>query len=636
MKTKEFAVIVVGGGHAGCEAAAAASRMGAPTLLLTHSLDTIGQMSCNPAIGGIGKGHIVKEISAMGGVMAEAADRAAIHKRTLNESKGAAVQATRVQCDRSLYRQAVRDLVERNERLSLFQQPVKDLIIENHQVVGVTTEMGITFRAQCVILTTGTFLSGKLHIGRNQQVGGRAGDQASTALSDYLRSHGDFRFGRLKTGTPPRIQRSSIHYTTLETQPSASTTSTFDFWSSTPPIQQVDCHITYTNEKTHEIIRAFMDQSAIFSGDISGTGPRYCPSVEDKVYRFTQQTRHQIFIEPEGLGVDEVYPNGISTSLPFEAQKKLVATISGFEEAHITRPGYAIEYDYFDPRDLQPHLESKHIKNLFLAGQINGTTGYEEAAAQGLLAGINAALSTQGKENWYPLRSESYIGVLVDDLVKLGTKEPYRMFTSRAEHRLLLREDNADQRLSDKAVALGLLTQDQQKQWQEKKHLGQHYLRWLSETIVHPESAHSQLLLSQFGVRITKPIALRQLVKRPEVDEKYLMQLLGETPNNIDAMRQKVIDIKYEGYISRQTEEVAKRAAYEKTVIPSGFDYRRVKGLSNEVIEKLEAAKPHTIGSATRISGVTPAAISILMVYLKRYRQLSQSPEKPEATKETA
>ena len=625
MRSKKFGVIVVGGGHAGCEAAAAASRMQIPTLLLTHSLDTIGQMSCNPAIGGIGKGHLVKEISAMGGIMAEAADRAAIHKRTLNESKGAAVQATRVQCDRGVYRNAVRALLEKHDHLSLFQQPVKDLIIEDDQVVGVQTEMGIEFRATCIILTTGTFLSGKLHIGKSQQAGGRAGDQSSTALSDYLRSHGSFRFGRLKTGTPPRIQKSSIQYQKLEIQPSVSTTAPFDFWASTPAIEQVDCHITYTNDETHEIIRQSMHESAIFSGDISGSWPRYCPSVEDKIHRFAQQSRHQLFIEPEGIGVDEVYPNGISTSLPYEAQCRLIATIPGFENAHITRPGYAIEYDYFDPRDLQPHLESKHIKNLYFAGQINGTTGYEEAAAQGLLAGINAALCVQGKRNWYPSRAESYIGVLVDDLVKLGTKEPYRMFTSRAEHRLLLREDNADARLSEQAVQLGLLSPEKKQRWSDKQALQEQYKDWLAKTVVHPDSPESQVLFEQSGIRLKTPTSCKQLMKRPEVNEHFALQINRQQPKDWQAMRQLVIDVKYDGYITRQKEEVAKRAQHEQTRIPDDFDLQRVKGLSNEVTEKLEAARPHTIGSSARISGITPAAISILMVYLKRYRAMSSA-----------
>lgn len=623
MITDHFDVIVVGAGHAGCEAASAASRAGAKTLLLTHSLDTVGQMSCNPAIGGIGKSHLVKEISAMGGVMPVAADAAAIHKRVLNESKGAAVRATRAQSDRTLYRQAVRHALDQLENLHFFQQPVSDLVIEGDRVTGVQTEMGLIFSASAVVLTTGTFLSGKIHIGRSKQSGGRAGDQASHQLATYLREHGKFRFGRLKTGTPPRIDRKTIDFTHLEVQPSCHTTPAFDFWAEVRPPKQMDCYLTYTNEKTHEIIRQYMSESAIFSGDISGTGPRYCPSIEDKVHRFASQNRHQIFIEPEGLLVDEVYPSGISTSLPFEAQAAMIKSIVGFERAHITRPGYAIEYDYFDPRDLLPHLESRYISHLFFAGQINGTTGYEEAAAQGLLAGLNAALMVAEKQTWVPSRSESYIGVLVDDLVKLGTKEPYRMFTSRAEHRLLLREDNADTRLTEKALSLGMLTKKQAKMWVQKKESIMEYQQLIKQKTIQPGSQEALYLKETLNIDLLQPTKVQALVKRPEVEASHVVHLLGDSDPHRQALGQLVTDIKYEGYIARQHEEVLKQKKHEETVIPKTFDYGLVQGLSNEVIEKLKASRPHTVGSASRISGVTPAAISILMVYLKRATKMA-------------
>ena len=622
MVTDHFDVIVVGAGHAGCEAASAASRAGAKTLLLTHSLDTVGQMSCNPAIGGIGKSHLVKEVSAMGGVMPVAADAAAIHKRVLNESKGAAVRATRAQSDRTLYRQAVRHVLDQQENLHFFQQPVSDLVIEGDVVTGVKTEMGLVFSASAVVLTTGTFLSGKIHIGRSKHSGGRAGDQASHQLASYLREHGRFRFGRLKTGTPPRIDRKTIDFTHLEVQPSCPETPAFDFWAEGVSPKQMDCYLTYTNEKTHAIIREYMGESAIFSGDISGTGPRYCPSIEDKVHRFASQNRHQIFIEPEGLQVDEIYPSGISTSLPFVAQKAMINSIAGFENAHITRPGYAIEYDYFDPRDLLPHLESRYISRLFFAGQINGTTGYEEAAAQGLLAGLNAALLVKGQSPWVPSRAESYMGVLVDDLVKLGTKEPYRMFTSRAEHRLLLREDNADTRLTEQALSFGMLTEKQAQIWANKKASIANYQKLIQQKTVHPGTKEAHYLKETVNVELTQPTKVQALVKRPEVEALHVSSLLGDPAPHLQALGQLVTDLKYEGYIARQKEEVLKQKKHEETVIPETFDYDLVQGLSNEVIEKLKAARPHTVGSASRISGVTPAAISILMVYLKRATKL--------------
>ena len=479
--------------------------------------------------------------------------------------------------------------------------------------------MGLTFTADTVVLTVGTFLAGRIHIGRTQQSGGRAGDQVSTDLSTYLRTQGKFRFGRLKTGTPPRIDSETINFNGLERQPSSPETAPFDFWENSQSPKQMDCFITYTNAQTHEVIREHMHESAIFSGDISGTGPRYCPSVEDKVHRFAQQSRHQIFIEPEGIDVREVYPNGISTSLPYAVQQAMLTTITGFEQAHITRPGYAIEYDFFDPRDLQPHLESRHIQRLFFAGQINGTTGYEEAAAQGLLAGINAALLATGQSPWYPSRAESYIGVLVDDLVKLGTAEPYRMFTSRAEHRLLLREDNADARLTDKAISLGLLNEKQQSLWLHKKQKMQQYIQKINQVVLAPGSTDALDFQARSGITITLPSKLSSLVKRPEVSADMVAMFVDvQDSYHAHALMQVLTDMKYEGYIARQKDEIAKRQANEALAIPHDFDYDRVQGLSNEVIEKLKTLKPHTVGAASRISGITPAAISILLVYLKR------------------
>lgn len=596
MRYKElFDVIVVGGGHAGTEAACAAARMGASTLLLTHNIETIGQMSCNPAIGGIGKGHLVKEIDAMGGIMARAVDKAAIQLRILNASKGPAVRATRAQADRALYKQAVRAMVEQQDNLKIFQQAVDDLIVDSNQSVeGVVTQGGIEFMAKTVILTVGTFLGGKIHVGLKTHAGGRAGDPPSIALAQRLRAL-PFRVGRLKTGTPPRIASSSIDYSLMTEQHSDAPLPVFSFSgdiASHP--RQVPCHITHTNSKTHDIIRRNLDQAPMFTGAIEGAGPRYCPSIEDKIFRFAAKDSHQIFIEPEGLGVDEVYPNGISTSLPFAVQLEFVRSMVGLENAHITRAGYAIEYDYFDPRDLHTSLETKIIKNLFFAGQINGTTGYEEAAAQGLLAGINAACMVANKAPWLPRRSECYLGVLVDDLTTMGALEPYRMFTSRAEYRLLLREDNADLRLSPIAHDLGLLTADYWQSFCVKR-----------DSIV----AETERLKKHLD-----------LLKRPEMTYASLVALpeIEAVPIDAKVAEQVEIQVKYAGYIARQSLEIARNAKNDTLIIPVDFNYTAVSGFSNEITEKLTQVRPGTLGQAARIPGVTPAAISLLLITLKK------------------
>jgi tRNA uridine 5-carboxymethylaminomethyl modification enzyme len=593
---KQFDVIIVGGGHAGTEAALAAARMGACTLLLTHNIATVGEMSCNPAIGGIGKGHLVKEIDAMGGAMARAADLGGIQFRILNRSKGPAVRATRAQADRVLYKQAIRAIVENQPNLSFFQQAVDDLIVEGEAVKGVITQGGIRFFAKAIVLTTGTFLGGKIHMGDRQHAAGRAGDPPSLALADRLRELHP-RVGRLKTGTPPRIDGRSIDFSVLEEQKGDEPTPTFSFLAkATDHPKQVSCFITHTNQKTHDIIQQDLKYSPLFTGAIEGIGPRYCPSIEDKVVRFSDRNAHQIFIEPEGLETFEVYPNGISTSLPFETQFKLVRSIRGLENAHITRAGYAIEYDYFDPRDLKATLETRPLNRLFFAGQINGTTGYEEAGAQGLLAGINAACLALDKEPWIPKRSESYLGVLVDDLITLGTKEPYRMFTSRAEYRLILREDNADLRLTAIAHQLGLLGEKQWRAFQEK-----------------------QEAILQETERLRGLRAL-DLLRRPEVSYKELVSRPEFSPGVFDPLvaEQIEVQIKYEGYIKAQTREIARQEKYGSLRLPKDIDYSKVTGLSNEILEKLISVQPETIGHAARIPGVTPAAISLLLVYLKK------------------
>ncbi len=617
---EHFDVIVIGGGHAGTEAAAAAARMGQNTLLLTHNIETLGQMSCNPAIGGIGKGHLVKEIDALGGIMAMAADRGGIQFRTLNSSKGPAVRATRAQADRVLYRAAVREALENQPNLKIFQQSCDDLLVENDRVVGVVTQMGLRFSASSVVLTVGTFLNGLIHIGLESHQGGRAGDPPSIALAQRLKEL-PLRIDRLKTGTPPRIDARSVDFSVMQEQPGDEPTPVFSFLGSrAQQPRQIPCYITHTNENTHAVIRSGLDRSPMYSGVIEGIGPRYCPSIEDKIIRFADKSSHQIFVEPEGLTTNELYPNGISTSLPFDVQIKLVQSIKGFENAHITRPGYAIEYDYFDPRDLKQTLENKFLEGLFFAGQINGTTGYEEAGAQGLIAGMNAALKAQGKEGWCPRRDQAYIGVLIDDLSTLGTKEPYRMFTSRAEYRLLLREDNADLRLTEKGRELGLVGEHRWKLFNDKVEAIESERQRLRATWAHPSIAHVEQLNQMLKNPLTREHNLEELLRRPEVSYDELMKIegLGPAVNHEQAAAQVEIQVKYQGYIDRQQEEINRLARNENTILPTDLDYSVVSGLSNEVITKLNDARPETLAQASRISGVTPAAVSILLIHLKK------------------
>lgn len=621
-----YDVIVVGGGHAGTEAALAPARMGLKTLLLTHNVDTLGQMSCNPAIGGIGKGHLVKEIDAMGGLMAIAIDQAGIQFRTLNSSKGPAVRATRAQADRVLYRQAVRTALENQPNLDIFQQEVVDILVGNNRAVGAVTKMGLTFKARSVVLTAGTFLAGKIHIGLDNYAGGRAGDPAATMLADRLRDL-NLRVNRLKTGTPPRLDARTINFDVLAKQNGDAELPVMSFMGSVDlHPRQIPCYITHTNEQTHDLIRNSLDRSPMYTGIIEGIGPRYCPSIEDKVMRFSDRNSHQIYLEPEGLSTIEVYPNGISTSLPFDVQMGIVNSMKGLEKTRIIKPGYAIEYDYFDPRDLKPTLETKAIEGLFFAGQINGTTGYEEAAAQGLLAGINAALQVQGKEAWFPTRDLAYTGVLVDDLCTLGTKEPYRVFTSRAEYRLLLREDNADIRLTPIAHELGLIDDARWARFNQKMENIERERERLKQIWIHPQSEHLAVVNELVNSPLTREASGEDLLRRPEVTYDKLTQVAAFAPalDDKQAAEQVEISIKYQGYIEHQQNEIERHKRHENTLIPAEFDYDNVESLSNEVRVKLMQHRPVSIGQASRISGITPAAISILLVNLKKQGMLKR------------
>ena len=620
-----FDVIVVGGGHAGTEAALAAARMGVKTLLLSHNVETLGQMSCNPAIGGICKSHLVKEIDALGGAMALATDKAGIQFRVLNSRKGPAVRATRAQADRVLYKAAIRHTLENQENLWIFQQACDDLIVENQQVRGVVTQMGLRFLADNVVLTTGTFLGGLIHIGLDNYSGGRAGDPPAIALAQRLREL-PLRVDRLKTGTPPRIDGRSVDFSQMTPQPGDTPIPVMSFMGNAAMHpEQVNCWITHTNERTHDIIRENLDRSPMYTGVIEGIGPRYCPSIEDKIHRFADKDQHQVFIEPEGLTTHELYPNGISTSLPFDVQLQIVRSIKGMENAHILRPGYAIEYDYFNPQDLKYSLETKVIDGLFFAGQINGTTGYEEAGAQGLLAGLNAALRAQERDAWCPRRDEAYIGVLVDDLITMGTREPYRMFTSRAEYRLVLREDNADLRLTEKGRELGLVDDERWAVFNAKREAIEQETQRLRSTWMQPNSEQGKAYSAQYGTPLTHEYSLLDLLRRPEVDYTALVELTGASDIPADAAEQVEIQAKYAGYIERQQEEIERLRQHEQTRLPEDLDYASLNGLSNEIRAKLADVRPQTLGQASRIPGVTPAAVSLLLIHLKKRNALGDS-----------